>query len=119
MLPERAWNCPGNRVGDQLAAVSSAGWGINLPRRGWESTRSGGCRIRVRTARMREPPMTTMARGFWVWAPIPFESAAGGGPEGGTRAVLSTGREGFSAGAGGPTSMDFAFTHLPCATGEQ
>jgi hypothetical protein len=32
----------------------------------WARTSSGGCKMRVSTARMSDPPMTTIARGFCV-----------------------------------------------------
>jgi hypothetical protein len=39
------------------------------------TTSGGGCTTRVRIARMSDPPITTMASGFCVCEPMPFDSA--------------------------------------------
>ena len=68
-------------------------------------TRIGGCRMRVRIASSSDPPMTTMASGFCVWAPMPFESAAGNSPSIATSVVMSTGRNRFSDASRAACSM--------------
>ena len=55
---------------------------------------------------MSDPPMTTIASGFCVCAPMPFESAAGERPSVATSVVMSTGRNRFSAASRAASSMD-------------
>src|SRR5262249_34094655 len=86
-----------------------------LPKRRCASTSMGGRSTRDRMARISAPPMTTMASGFWVWAPMPFEIAAGKRPTIATSVVMSTGRKRFSAAIAAPSSSDFPSAHSRCA----
>ena len=46
---------------------------------------------RVKKVELINPPMTTMARGFWVSLPIPLDTAAGSKPIAAISAVITTG----------------------------
>ena len=51
--------------------------------------------------------MTTIASGFCVCAPMPFESAAGKRPSVATSVVMSTGRNRFSAASRAASSIEW------------
>ena len=71
------------------------------------TTSSGGWRMRVRTARISDPPMTTIASGFCVCAPMPFDSAAGKRPSMATSVVMRHGRNRFSAASRAACSIEW------------
>ena len=67
------------------------------------------------SARISAPPMTTMASGFCVSAPMPCDSAAGVSPSIATKVVISTGRSRRSAAWRTPSSSPHPSSHSRCA----
>src|SRR6267143_902870 len=68
-------------------------------------TRRGGCIRRVSAASISAPPITTMASGRCVCAPIPCESAAGNKPIMATSVVIMPARRRFCAAERAAASM--------------
>jgi len=70
------------------------------------SSSIGGCTARAMIARIIEPPMTTIASGFCVCEPMPFETAAGNRPIIATSVVIRHGRRRFSAASRAASTID-------------